>query len=351
MTKQRRHRSDQLLAALADYAEVVVTGHDTPDPDAIAAGWGVYTLVREKLRKPVRLIAGGEIVRAENLHMVRRLQPPLELVNEYSPGDGAAVVLVDCAATGANHLLGEGRVWPVGVIDHHATEGKPVRVKFRDIRPKTAASATIVGTYLREQQVEPTRELATALLYALRTEVVGSAPRFGRTDRGVLAWLLERADFQALRDIENAPLTRQYFEDLSLAISNTFLYDDVAVCFVPHAAGAEIVGEIADLLSRCTDVRRVLCGAVVDENLIVSARTASGGGDAVELLGGTLRGLGHWGGHRHRAGGKVNGSQDAGRKVSQALLDEIKTRWLKTCGVEEVRGTRLVAKREILGIL
>ncbi len=347
---KRRHRSDRLLRVLKDYERIVVITHDTPDPDAIAAGWALLTLIRERLGKTGRLIGGGAILRAENVHMVRLLKPPVELLNEYTPEPDEAVVLVDCSPESANHLLGQGGVRPVGVIDHHKAAGRATPVKFRDVRSHAAAAATIVATYLREQKVEPSPALATALLYAVRTEVIGTHMRFSRTERGVLTWLGERIDHQALREIENAPLARDYFEDLGLAIGSTFLFDEVAVCFLQHSRNVEIVGEVADLLIRCNDVKRVLCGAITGTDLVFSARTTADGGDAVALLAPTLRGLGHWGGHPHRAGGKVVGDA-AGRKSLPSLLEEIKGRWLKACGADTVRGTRLVSRREIMEIL
>ncbi|MBK9121214.1 MAG: DHH family phosphoesterase [Phycisphaerales bacterium] len=346
----RNHRSDRLLRVLAEYERIVVTTHDTPDPDAIAAGWGLYTLCRERLKKPVRLIGGGAIVRAENVHMVRLLKPPIELVDAFTPDAATATVLVDCAPSQANHLLGNGHAPPVAVIDHHAVTGKPVRVKFRDVRPRMAASATMVAGYLRAQVLTPSRELATALMYAVRTEVIGTSTRFTRAERGVLGWLTEFVDHQLLQEIENAPLARSYYEDLILAIVNTFLYEDVAVSFLPRSASAEIVGEVADLLVRYAEAQRVFCATVIENNLLVSARTTADGGDAVALLGRTLKGVGHWGGHRNRAGGKVIGRDQSG-KLTQALLDDLKLKWLRACGVEDVRGTRLVARKDILSLL
>lgn len=349
MSPRRRRRSDRLLQALEKWTTVAVITHDTPDPDAIAAGWAVHTLVKERLRLPVRLIGGGAVVRAENVQMLQLLGPPIELVDEYTPEPQCGVVLVDCSAEGANHLLGDGAVRPVAVIDHHKSAAADVRVPFRDVRPRAVAAAAMAGGYLREQDLEPTKQLATALLYGVRTEALNRRSPFTRPDRGLVSWLSERADHQALAEIEHAPLSRQYYGELMLALGSTFLYGDAAVCFLPQAGNAEIVGEVADLLIRCADVERVLCGAVVDNQLIVSARTSATGGDAVRLLGPTLRGLGHWGGHLNRAGGRVIASGAHG-SIAQQFLDEVKARWLRACGVSDARGTRLVTKRDVLDL-
>ncbi len=64
--KSHCSKSAQLLEVLDNYEQVLVVMHDNPDPDAIAAAWGLEVLIHEKLKKPVRLVGGGAIVRAEN---------------------------------------------------------------------------------------------------------------------------------------------------------------------------------------------------------------------------------------------------------------------------------------------
>ena len=255
---------------MASYGQVLVVAHDNPDPDAVAAGWAIVRLIEEKLNKPARLLGGGDIIRAENRHMVRLLGPPIELVDDLAPPDDAAVVLVDCQSGNQNHVFGGGVVEPVAVIDHHPSRYRNQRLEFRDIRPNVAATASIAACYLREQQVEPGSKLATALLFAIRTETRGSETHYSRIDRSVLLWLTERSDPSLLAEIESAPLSSAYYGDLILALQSTFLYGDVALCLLPRAAGPEIVGEVADLLIRCESVWRVLCGAVVHGDLILS---------------------------------------------------------------------------------
>lgn len=339
--------SDRLLAVLSDYDDVAIIMHDNPDPDAIATGWAVSVLVEEKLEIPVRVIGGGAIVRAENRHMVDLLQPPIELVDSFELPDRTATVLVDCGLGASNQLLTRCNIKPAAIIDHHANGELPEGLPFIDLRPDVAASASIAASYLREQNVEPGFKLATALLYAIRTETQGYETVYSPLDRSVLPWLTERGDPALLAEIENAPLARDYYGDLVLALQNTFLYEDSALCFLPQAQGAEIVGEVADLLIRCENVDRVLCAAVVDDDLFFSARTATDRGHAAKLLQETLVGLGGAGGHAHRAGGKITGAV-TGDHIAEDLGSELRQRWLAACGIEQKRGTRLVARRDII---
>ena len=256
MEKARTKRPDRLLAVLAGRPRILVVAHDNPDPDAVATGWAVYELVRRKLSTPVRLIGGGEILRAENRHMVKILQPPLELIRRgaVEPDGDTAVVMVDCSAENQNHVLA-GKVFrPAAVIDHHLGDTRGGRVEFADVRPRAVASASIAASYLREQHLTPPAALATALQYAVRTETRGNEVRYSRLDRTVIMWLSEWSDPAQLAEIENAPLKPEYFSDLALALQGTFIYGDTALCLLPRASGPEIVGEVADLLIRCEGI-------------------------------------------------------------------------------------------------
>ena len=347
ITQLTMSASARLLDVLRDYERVLVVMHDNPDPDAIASGWGLEVLVRECLNKPVRVIAGGAIVRAENCHMVDLLRPPIELVDDIQVDPQTATILVDCGMEATNHLLTRHGIMPVGIIDHHRNGAKTPDLPFTDIQVNVAASATIVASYLREQKIEPGEKLSTAMLYAMRSETCGYETHYSPLDRSMFLWLTESAEPSLLAEIENAPLTREYFADLLLALQSTFLYDDVAICFLPQAGGAEIVGEVADMLVRCNGVRAVLCAAILKGDLLLSSRTERDCDSAVKMLQKTLSGLGGAGGHLHRAGGKIS---NVGRteKAADDLRDELRTRWLAACNVTRKRGSRLIAKREIV---
>jgi nanoRNase/pAp phosphatase (c-di-AMP/oligoRNAs hydrolase) len=339
--------SERLLHVLSDYSLVRIVTHDNPDPDAMAAGWGLYTLFQERLDCPVELVGGGAIVRAENRHMVDLLNPPLQIVDKLGDDEKTANILVDCGLGTSNHLATRERLNPVAIIDHHCGGLAPDNVAFTDIRPFVAATATIVASYLREQGIEPGLKLATAMLYAIRTETCGCETEHSPLDRAMVCWLTDRAEPGLIAEIENAPLARSYYSDLVLALQGTLLFDDTALCLLPKASGTETVGEVADLLIRCQGVRRVMCGAVIDHDLYVSVRTRRDDGSAVDLLQKTLEGIGGGGGHTHRAGGKVVGFAPGGR-MTESLEQQLRDRWLSACGEDRHRARRLIGLREIV---
>jgi len=341
-------QSERLLKILAPYSTIRIVTHDNPDPDAIAAGWGLQRLLAEHFdRRPIEFVAGGAIVRAENRHLVELLNPPLRIVDTVAEDPETATVLVDCGIGTSNHLATRHRVQPVAVIDHHALSRTPVDVAFADIRPSVAATATIVAGYLREQGIDPGVKLASAMLYAMRTETCGCETAHSELDRSIMLWLTEHAEPGLIAEIENAPLARAYFSDLVLALQGTQLFDETALCLLPKASGPETVGEVADLLIRCEGVCRVLCAGAIDDDLYVSVRTRREDERAVELLQKTLDGIGGGGGHTHRAGGKVTGIASAG-KMSNPLEQKLQERWLAACDEKNRRPKRLVGLREIV---
>jgi len=336
-------RSQLLLDELAEYEKFLIVTHDNPDPDAIAAGWAIYDLIQKKLSKSVRLIGGGGIVRAENRHMAELLEPPLQLVSSIDSPADTATILVDCEAGGTNQLLTRQALDPVAVIDHHSQNANQPHVRFRDVRPDVVACVTIAGSYLREQQLEPGPKLATAMLFAMRTETRGEEFCYSPLDRSMLNWLTERAEPTLLAEIESAPLDIEYYGDVVLALQNTFVFGQTGICLLPRAEGAEIVGEMADLLIRCQGVSRVLCAASVNEDLYVSVRTESDLDNAADLVRKTLAGIGSGGGHGHRAGGKISDIAPDGR-----WQEDLRNRWLTTCGDDRKQAKRLVARHEII---
>ena len=344
--RKRETRSDHFLSVLTGYSSAVVAVHDNPDPDAMAGGWAIVRLIEQKLQIKARLVGRGVITRAENVRFVELLEPPIELVERLDiDTDECAVVMVDCNPGGKNSILSGTGIVPLAVIDHHDPGLRPFRVLHRDIRTNAGASATIACTYLMEQNVEPNRSLATAILYALRADARGVAHAFSRQDLQVVGWLNDRVDHNKLNLIEAAPLEICYYKDLVCALQNAFVYQDVAVCFLPSASGPEIVGEVADLLIRCDCVNRVFCAANVDRSVMISVRTDDGGGEAATLLRQSLNGMGYSGGHGQRAGGRIIGDEAT---LTDERIAKLRKRFLAACGVDEKRGVRLVPRRTIL---
>jgi nanoRNase/pAp phosphatase (c-di-AMP/oligoRNAs hydrolase) len=354
---------------LEGHQRVLVVTHDHPDPDAIAAGWALTRLTDVMLGLPSRLLARGPVIRAENRQLLALLEPPIEFVDRLVAHAGDAIVLVDCRPEASIHMLSGTDQLPLAVIDHHleqprrrartgdsatGTDG----VAFQDVRSGIAATSTIVTGYLCEHAIDPGKPLATALLYAIQSDALGW-PVYTAEDHRAVAWLTSRADLNDLVAIRHAPLGRDYYTDLLLALEATVTYGDSAFCLLPRARGPETVGEVADLIIRIEDIDRAACAAVTGGGVYVSVRVAGEQHNAARLARRMLRGIGHAGGHRFRAGGKIEGDDPSEGDASPgaptiditdvaALRQELLARWLRVCHTQDETERLLVTRRPIV---
>jgi nanoRNase/pAp phosphatase (c-di-AMP/oligoRNAs hydrolase) len=304
--KSENRRLARLVAAVEKHERIMVLLHNHPDPDAIASGWALRRLIRKQTGRVPRLVAGGDVIRPENRQMLATFNPPLELLDSLPEGKPYGLVLVDCAAAGNNHLPIPACGFPVGIIDHHPP-GHKERYAYRDIRPSVGACASMVICYLMDAGIYPDPNLAAALLYAIRTETRTVEVALSRTDRRAIRWLTQFADHSAIAQIEAAPLSREYFSDLQVALKTTVVVGECAFCLMPSVQGADTLGEVADLLIRDTEVSFALVAAAIGADVLVSVRTDIGGPDAGKLARKTLRRFGDGGGHQRRAGGRIPG--------------------------------------------
>jgi hypothetical protein len=91
----------------------------------------------------------------------------------------------------------------------------------------------------------------------------------------------------------------------------------------------------------------LLCATTWNQDVLLSVRTDKTGGNARELLREAIAGLGHGGGHPHRAGGKLFAAAPGAERLDE-LRNELRDRGLRACGVSYRRGERLVATHEIM---
>ena len=337
-------KATELLTHLQPYEFVVIVTHDTPDADGIAASWAIKRLIDEETICETRIIAGGEILRRENRRMVELLEPPIEMLDEYFVVSNIGLIFVDCEPNSSRHLIDTQLFDPVAVIHHHALRNindAHAPLPIVNVRTEVSSASAITASYLMELEIEPGEKLATALLYGIRSETRGCNPAHGVFDRSVLKWLMTRANLSMLGDIENAPLPSEYFGDFAQAMQSCMIYGNTAFCMLPRVSCPETIGEVADLLIRHEGLQRVLCAAVQNDRVLLSARTEPGGGNANALLGESIDGLGHAAGHTYRASA-ILAERTNDRQIANSLHDDLLKKWLKACSVCGIEGTTLV---------
>jgi nanoRNase/pAp phosphatase (c-di-AMP/oligoRNAs hydrolase) len=340
-------RSDKFLAGLTDAVSVTFVSHVHPDPDSLGSMMGLAHLVESRLGIPARLTQDGLISRAENRAMVELLKIDLQPIENMQFSKGDAVVMVDSQPRTGRHNV-EGNLPLYGVIDHHETSGHLGGIPFVDVRHGLGATCSIVTSYLIEQEVSLPATLATGLSYGIETEMNGYPRVASSLDDSALLYLYPIADKDLLARIRNARLPQTYFECILQALQSSFIYDRLIVSWVNDLPQPELAAEVVDFLIRFEAVDWAVCAGVYQDQLILSVRTAVRGSKAGEVLRQVVGRMGgKAGGHDRRAGGTIPLSSTAPTAIEEVQSD-LRRRLLKVLHIDECRGQRLVALREML---
>ena len=180
------------LKKRANGGRAAILTHDNPDPDSLAAALGLRTLF-ERSGIPATITIGGIIGRAENRAMVRELKIDLVPIEKLDWKAHTVVAMVDTQPGTGNNSLPQGRNADV-VIDHHPPRSDLGAVPWLDIRTEMGATATIVYGYLEERKIAIDPMLATAFLYALKSETRDLGRESGPDERDAYVELSKVAD-------------------------------------------------------------------------------------------------------------------------------------------------------------
>lgn len=335
-------RTEALLALLRGRGRLLVLTHNNPDPDSLGAAIGLRHFADLAGMVDSVFALSGRILRAENQEMVRQLGIDMVPLASVVPSQFDCVALVDTQPGFGHTIIPDGCKVEI-VIDHHVCDARQAdgpRPVFSDVRCDVGATSSLVATYFREAGFLPSREVATALVYGIKTDTADLSRNVSDLDMRAYDFLFHLVDRQKLVAITRPRLPAAYFQTLKEALRKVRIYDRVALCSLGSIASVEMVAEVADLLLRMQGVSSVFCGGLVDKTYYVSVRTDVGG-DAWRLIGDAMSGeQGTFGGHGTVAGGSIllpNTEPRALRRLERRLERNI----LRSVGLEGANATGL----------
>ena len=317
------------LRSVLGAGPVLILTHDSPDPDALASGKGLATLIERAWGIPCRLKYSGLVARSENRSMLNLLTPEWEKLSlPIRARDYSAIGLVDSQPMAGNNSLPL-EIYPQVVIDHHQPMREALEnVSYVDVRPEMGATASMVFQYLEAADVTPESDLATALFYGLQTDTRGLARGASFEDEIIYVKLLGLLDRHKLIRVEQAGLSRDYFTAFSQGLHAARIFGTVIVADLGSMDRPDFAAEMADVLIRLESAKAVLCLGYHEETLYLSLRTEPMGLDAGLLVQNIVVNLGKAGGHGTMAGGQV---LIKGQPIN-FLVDEIIQRFLNLMG-------------------
>jgi nanoRNase/pAp phosphatase (c-di-AMP/oligoRNAs hydrolase) len=291
---------DAVRGRCASYIQV----HNNPDPDAIGAAVGMRFLYERYLKINSRIIFGGIVGRAENRAMLRLLGIQLVPVGKIDYDDCDLLTLVD-TQPGAGHTDLPAGQTPQVVIDHHPPREKPNGVLFWDVGRPMGSTCTIVAELLLRNHVPLPRNIATALMYGIKSDTHDLSQEATPTDLAVYQMLFSHGDTAMLAQIENARVPRSYYAVFGRAIENAVIYDFACVSHLGRIDNPDMVAEMADFLLRCDDLRWTLVTGIFENTLHLSLRATGKNAHAGRIARKAVGVMGSAGGHGHMAGGQI----------------------------------------------
>ena len=313
----------RLLNAVRGRRVSLIQVHNNPDPDALASAMGMRELYHRFLGIKSRIIFGGIVGRAENRTMLRMLEVEIVPASKVNYDECDLLTMVDAQPGFGHSPLPDGRT-PEVVIDHHPPRERPEGVLYWDVAPPVGATSTIVAQFFLRNGVPMPQNLATGLMYGIKSDTHDLSENASDEDLEAYQWLFSFADTWTLAQIENARVPRSYFAIFERAIENAQVYDFACVSNLGKIDNPDMVAEMADFLLRCEDLRWSMVTGIYKKTLHLSLRSNGKNAHAGTVARTAVGVMGDAGGHGRMAGGQIplgEGDKKARDEVVDTVTD------------------------------
>lgn len=290
------------LSVLNKYHDIIIQCHDNPDPDSIAAGFGLYRYFVAH-GKHARLVYSGrlQITKPNILMFISTLDIPLEYVETIEMAE--LLITVDCQYGAGNVRRLEAN--HVAIIDHHQQEvSKDENIVYMAIRHYLSSASTIVWDLLVKEGylLQEDKPLQTALYYGLFTDSSGFSEINHPLDKDMRDSL--QFDKGLIRKLKNSVLSLRELEIAGMAlIRHSYNVANKFVIVRAQECDPNILGFISDLALQVDSVNVCIVYNEMEDGIKYSVRSCIKEVRANELAAYLALGLGTGGGHIDKAGG------------------------------------------------
>jgi nanoRNase/pAp phosphatase (c-di-AMP/oligoRNAs hydrolase) len=331
-------RSDEFVSVLEDSETVAVVCHNNPDPDCIASAVALQEVLSDMGVENTDILYSGDVSHQENRAFVNLLEVEMSEFGDADLSSYDAVGFVDHAVKGSNNDVPE-EAHIDFVIDHHPPDNG-VDADFVDVREEYGATTTILVEYLRELNISPDTDVATALMFAIRTETLEYLR--GVTDKEYKAseFLHRYADTGLLRDMTEPAFTPETLDTIGEAIHKRDVRASSLVSGVGIINERDALPQAADYLMRLEGVSTVLVFGIVEDELEISARSKDSRVNLDSVMRESFGDVGSAGGHQNMAGAQVplgvfSEMTETDEKMVELLSDTVRKRFFEAMNLSE----------------
>jgi len=294
----------QLKEVIEHSTTTLIVLQDNPDPDALASAAALRKLVNTMGDIQCSFTSGGAVGLAENRALVKYLGLNLRPAEQVEFGSFDLIAMLDTQpGTGNNCLSAD--MEPDIVIDHHPCRKDTRHCRFTDIRSQYGATSTILTEYLFAAKIEPEPQVATALLYGIRSDTQDLGRDTTSADVDALMRLYPLANKRMLSQIQRGLVRREYYRFLSVALRDARIFGSTVISNLGEVDNPDMVSEMADLLLRDEQIEWSMCYGLCHDKIHLSIRTDAEMPPASKVIRHIVARRGVGGGHESYAGGQV----------------------------------------------
>jgi len=278
-----------------DADRILILLHNDPDPDAIASGLALRNLLR-RTRTTAIIGSFHGVTRPENQRMTSLLDINVESITAESLAQFDRIATIDVQPHYFGGLLNRVDL----VIDHHP-ERSSDRTLFKDIRSDLGSTATIMTNHLRSVNASISERVATALLYAIKSDTLFLSRQTNRNDLDAFTFLYQLANTQLIRKIEGSGITSERLDYVTKASQTGQIREQVFTACLGVVAREDIVTSVSDFMLQVEDIKWTVVAGKIDDKIVISVRNVGYTRHAGSFVNKWFDDIGSAGGHRAMA--------------------------------------------------
>jgi nanoRNase/pAp phosphatase (c-di-AMP/oligoRNAs hydrolase) len=306
--------------------KVLILLHDDPDPDSMAAALALRAILGRN-RQTAVIGSFAPVVRPENVRMTRMLDLKVTTLAEGDVESFDRVAVLDIQP----HYWGGRFPYVDLVIDHHPP-AKGYKTHFKDLRPNVGATSTILLEHLLASGVSVSERIATAMLYAIKTDTLFLERGVHPADLRSFLYLYQKANLNVMRKIEGQGLTMERLAFIEKVRKHHHFEDGFLYAHLGEIPRDDLAPALADFFLQVDDVKWCAISGEVGGQVTLSLRNLGYQKSAGDVVKAVFGDIGNAGGHRSAAKAvipvkefrRVFGSPDRNGKVAAAVYKKLK---------------------------
>jgi nanoRNase/pAp phosphatase (c-di-AMP/oligoRNAs hydrolase) len=342
VSKKTRLKCPKLVKLLQEETSLLMVMQDNPDPDSIAAAVALRKFANSMAGLKCSIAHGGTVGRGENRALVQYLNLNLLQCSQIKFEQFDLIALVDTQPGTGNNSLSQ-NIFPDIVFDHHPFKSMTRLCEFYDVRRDYGATSTILLEYFLKAEITPDVPLATALLYAIRSDTQDLGREATQADIRAFELLYPVANKRMLSEIQRGSVPKEYFRMLSEALQNARVCGDSILTHIGQVNNPDMIGEVADLFLREDETHWTICTGYFEGKLLISIRTSQEQNRADKVIKSIVARRGTGGGHLTYAGGQIPLKNDT-ESERRSLKKKIERKFLRAVGMSQARSSKLLSE-------